>query len=76
MALKILCLNPPAEKGFIRVGRWTRKSRASQNWLPVHLGYLTGVLRAYISLHKRSVTAQHNFLLFLLRQHDIRLGLC
>ena len=33
-------------------------------------------LRAYISLHKRSVAAQHNFLLFLLRQHDIRLGLC
>lgn len=45
--MQILVLNPPSEKGFIRSGRWTRKSRASQNWYPIHLGYATGVLQQH-----------------------------
>ena len=44
---KILVLNPPAEKGFIRTGRWTRKTRAGQAWPPIHLSYLTGFLEKH-----------------------------
>ena len=47
MTLKILCLNPPAEKGFIRSGRWTRRTRANQNWYPIHLALLTGYLEKH-----------------------------
>lgn len=42
--MKILVLNPPSETGFIRSGRWTRKSRGNQQWYPIHLSYLTGFL--------------------------------
>lgn len=42
--MKILALNPPAEKGLIRTGRWVRKTRANQGWAPVHLAYMVGVL--------------------------------
>jgi len=43
--MKIVLLNPPSEKGYIRSGRWTRKTRANQNWYPLWLGYATGYLK-------------------------------
>lgn len=43
--MKVLLLNPPSEKGYIRSGRWTRKSRANQQWYPIWLGYATALLQ-------------------------------
>lgn len=41
---RVLLLNPPSEKGYIRSGRWTRKSRGNQQWYPIWLGYTTALL--------------------------------
>lgn len=45
--MRVLLLNPPAEKGFIRTGRWTRKSRANQQWYPIWLAYCAGFLQKH-----------------------------
>ena len=45
--MKVLLLNPPSEKGFIRSGRWTRRSRANQNWYPIWLSYCLGFLQQH-----------------------------
>jgi len=45
--MKVLCLNPPSEKGLIRNGRWVRRSRGNQNWYPIWLAYLTGFLQKH-----------------------------
>ena len=42
--MKICLLNPPSEKGYIRSGRWTRKTRGTQSWYPIWLGYCTALL--------------------------------
>lgn len=43
--MKVVLLNPPSEPGYIRSGRWTRKSRANQQWYPLWLGYATALLQ-------------------------------
>lgn len=45
--MRVLALNPPSEKGFIRTGRWTRKSRGNQSWAPVWLAYCVGFLQQH-----------------------------
>ena len=42
--MRVVLLNPPSEKGYIRSGRWTRKSRGNQSWYPVWLAYATALL--------------------------------
>ncbi len=42
--MKIFLLNPPSEKGFIRTGRWLRRSRGNQSWAPIWLAYATSFL--------------------------------
>jgi len=42
--MKVALVNPPAEKGYIRSARWTRKTRANQQWYPIWLGYATALL--------------------------------
>lgn len=43
--MKVALLNPPSEPGYIRSGRWTRKSRANQQWYPIWLAYATALLQ-------------------------------
>lgn len=42
--MTILLLNPPNEKGFIRSGRWARRTRGNQSWYPIWLAYCTALL--------------------------------
>ncbi|MBI5701264.1 radical SAM protein [Candidatus Saganbacteria bacterium] len=42
--MKVLLLNPPYEKHFIRSARWAAKSISGSNWYPIWLAYCTGLL--------------------------------
>lgn len=42
--VKVVLINPPSTPGYIRSGRWTRKSRANQSWFPIWLSYCTALL--------------------------------
>ena len=42
--MRVALVNPPAERGYIRSGRWTRKTRGDQQWYPIWLGYATALL--------------------------------
>ena len=42
--MKVLLLNPPYAKHFIRSARWAAKSISGSNWYPIWLAYCTGLL--------------------------------
>lgn len=45
--MKVLLLNPPYEKHFIRSARWAARSISGSNWYPIWLAYCTGLLEKH-----------------------------
>lgn len=45
--MKVLLLNPPYTKHFIRSARWAAGSISGSNWYPIWLAYCTGLLEKH-----------------------------
>ncbi len=45
--MRVLLLNPPFVRDFIRSSRWAAISISGSNWYPIYLAYCTGLLEKY-----------------------------